>query len=109
MDVLESLNGMLIKDLGCGLRCKDHRQLQNVPLELSVISAQTRELYWPADAPLQHFNHRLVDLDFATCRRQKQFNFDKPAARLQNKTATLCQNITAPDTAKQRCEYKDKG
>lgn len=44
MDVLEPLNGMLIKDLGCGLRCKDHLQLQNVPLEMSVISAQTRLL-----------------------------------------------------------------
>lgn len=43
MDVLESLNGMLIKGLGCGLRCKDHLQLQNVPLEMSVISAQTRQ------------------------------------------------------------------
>lgn len=51
MDVLESLNGMLIKGLGCGLGCKDHLELQNVPLEMSVISAQTRQLCWPADAP----------------------------------------------------------
>lgn len=65
MDVLESLNGMLIKGLGCGLRCKDHHQLQNVPLETSVIGTETRELCWPADAPLQHFNHRTVGLDFA--------------------------------------------
>lgn len=49
MDVLESLNGMLIKGCGCGLRCKDH--LQNVPLEMSVVSAQTRQHCWPADAP----------------------------------------------------------
>lgn len=40
MDVLQSLSGMLIKGLRCGLRCKDHLQLQNVPLEMSVISAQ---------------------------------------------------------------------
>lgn len=51
MDVLESLNGMLIKGLGCGLRCKDHLQHQNVPLETSVISAQTRQHCWPTDAP----------------------------------------------------------
>lgn len=44
MDVLVSLNGMLIKGLECGLRCKDHLQLQNVPLEISVISAET----WPS-------------------------------------------------------------
>lgn len=41
MDVLESLNGMLIKDLGRGRRCKDHLNLHNVPLERSVVS--TRE------------------------------------------------------------------
>ncbi|KAG7214906.1 hypothetical protein INR49_005181, partial [Caranx melampygus] len=29
-------------------------ELQNVPLEMSVISAQTRQLYWPADAPPLH-------------------------------------------------------
>lgn len=62
MDVLECLNGMLIKGLGCGLRCKDHRPLQNVPLEMSIIGAQTRQLCWPADAPLQHSDHRLVGL-----------------------------------------------
>ena len=84
MDVLVSLNGMLIKGLGCGLRCKVHLQLQNVPLEMSVISAQTRQLCWPSDAPLQPFIHRLVGLGFATYRRQKQFNFHKHTARLQN-------------------------
>lgn len=51
MDVLESLNGMLIKGLGCGLGCKDHLKLQNVPLETSVIGAETRQLCCPADAP----------------------------------------------------------
>lgn len=51
MDVLESLNGMLIKGLGCGLRCKDHHQPHNVPLEMSAVSAQTRQLCRPADAP----------------------------------------------------------
>lgn len=51
MDVLESLNGMLIKGLGCGLRCKDHHQHHNVPLEMSVISGETRQLRWPPDAP----------------------------------------------------------
>lgn len=30
MDVLQSLNGMLIKGLGCGLGCGDHLRLQNV-------------------------------------------------------------------------------
>lgn len=51
MDVLGSLNGMLIKGLGCGLRCKDHLKPHNVPLEMSVVSAKTRQLCWPAEAP----------------------------------------------------------
>lgn len=51
MDVLGSLNGMLIKGLGCGLGCKDHLKLQNVPLEASVISSETRQHCCPADAP----------------------------------------------------------
>lgn len=51
MDILESPNGMLIKGLGCGLRCKEHLQLQSFPLGMSVISAQTRQLCWPPDAP----------------------------------------------------------
>lgn len=34
--------------------------------------------------PLPHFNHRLVGLDFTMSLSQKQFNFLKPAARLQS-------------------------
>lgn len=101
MDVLVSLNGMLIKGLGCGLRCKDHLQLQNVPLEMSVIGGQTRQLCWPADAPLQHFNCRLVWFG--------QLNFHNPAARIQKRTATIFQNIMGTGRAKQIYKNKDKG
>jgi len=104
MDVLVSLNGMMIKGLGCGLRCKDHLELQNVPLEMSVISAQTRQLCWPADAfppPPATLQRQAGRSGLATFLRQKQFNFHKPAARLQIRTATLCQNIMGTDRAKQ--------
>lgn len=51
MEVLESLNGMLIKGYVCCLKCKAHHQLQNVPLEMSVMSAETRQPCWSADSP----------------------------------------------------------
>lgn len=84
MDVLESLNGMLIKGLGCGLRCRDHLQLQNVPLEMSVIKCTDKAALLASRCPLQHFSYRLVGLDGAAKLRQKQFKFHKPAAILQN-------------------------
>lgn len=48
MDVLERLNGMLIKGLVCCLRHKAHRQIHNVPLQTSVISAEARQPCRPA-------------------------------------------------------------
>lgn len=84
MDVLESLNGMLIKGLGCGLGCKDQLQFHNVPLEMSAISAQAQRLSWPADAPcstlaigwLLRLNH------FCNLLQTKQFHSHRPAVRL---------------------------
>lgn len=93
MDVLESLNGMLIKGLGCGLRCKDHLQLQNVPLEMSVISAQTRQPCSPADAPC---STGLCNLP----QTKNKSSFHNPAVRLQNGTVTLCENVMEIDRAK---------
>lgn len=86
MDVLEALNGMLIKGLGCGLRCKDHHQHQNVPLEMSVISAQTRQLCWPADAPCStsttwwlvwtlHLRQKTIQLPQACSQTTEQNNY----------------------------------
>lgn len=109
MDVLEALNGMLIKGLGCGLRCKDHHQHQNVPLEMSVISAQTRQLCWPADAPCSTSTTWWLVWTLQCISDKKQFSFHKPAARLRNITTTLCQSLMETDRVKQRREYKDEG
>lgn len=48
MDVLERLNGMLIKGLVCCLGHKAHHQIHNVPLETSVTSTETRQPCSPA-------------------------------------------------------------
>lgn len=104
MDILEALNGMLIKGLGCGLRCKDHHQHQNVPLEMSVISAQTRQLCWPADAPCSTSTAWWLVWTLQCVSDKKQFNFHKPAARLQNRATTLCQTLMETDRVKQRLE-----
>lgn len=84
MDVFKSLNGMLIKGLGCCVRCRAHHQPQNLPLEMSVVSAERRQNWWPADAPLSTSVTGWSVLDLAMCLRKIQFNFLKPAARLQN-------------------------
>lgn len=107
MDVLESLNGMLIKGLGCGLGCKDHHQLQNVPLEMSVISAQTRQLCWPADAPCS--TSTTGWLDWTLQPASDKNNSTSTSLQPDYRTATLCKNIMETDRAKQRPEYKDKG
>lgn len=61
MDVLERLNGMLIKGLVCCLRHKAHRQIHNVPLETSVISAEARQPCRPPP-PAQSLNCNMVGL-----------------------------------------------
>lgn len=84
MDVLESLNGMLIKGLGRCLRCEAHHQLQNVPLEMSVIGAETRQPCWPADAPCHTSTIGWLVGSLQCASDKNNFDFLKPAARLHN-------------------------
>lgn len=95
MDVLERLNGMLIKGLVCCLRHRAHRQIRNFPLAMSVISADARQ---PCCPPHHHhrpqtttttstittwrFDHNMVSLDFKMWPRWKEVNFHDPAAAL---------------------------
>lgn len=100
MDVLESLNGMLIKGLGCGLRCKDQLRLQNVPLEMSVISAQTRHFCLPPDA---------LCCMLATGWMVWTLQMQQLNSTWLEQHHRAAQDIMGTGWAKEICEYRNKG
>lgn len=81
MDVLERLNGMLIKGLVCCLGHKAHHQIHNVPLETSVTNAETKQPYSPA-APHTKLQSQYGWFGLENVAKWKEFKFCDPAAAL---------------------------
>lgn len=67
------------------LDVKNISKLQNVPLEMSVISAWTRQLCWPAAKPPPPRSTSTIQgrLLWAFNLTQKQFNVHKPTDQIE--------------------------